>query len=287
MSDSKLFSGLKHRIIDWAATRDDIRLVILVGSRARTENPGSKYADLDILLFTDQRDGYLADRTWMKNFGELLVCIEGRTAGDDPELMAIYKGFQGIDFVFIPATAIRGLEALAELPEIFSRGYSIWLDKEEVTRKIAERMPKRKALPRHQKPDEAAFQNALSSFLFGTYYVARVLFQQDLWPAKARESDLRRRVLQMIEWHACATHDWTWDVWHMGKYMESWADPRVLESLPELYSGYSVKQSRQALLRTFELFEMLARETALLTGFAFPDIMFEEIKEFVLLTMET
>jgi aminoglycoside 6-adenylyltransferase len=282
MSDSQLLSDMKHRIIDWAGTRDDIRLVVLVGSRANTESPGSKYSDLDILLFSDRYDIYFGNRAWMGNFGELLVCIEGRTAGNDPELLAVYKGFQGVDFVFVPVKAIQGLEAMAELPDIFSRGYSVWLDKEDVVA----RMPKKKAIPGHQMPGEADFQDALRTFLFGMYYVARVLYQQDLWLAKARESGLRNTVLQMIEWHACATHDWSWDVWHMGKNIQNWADPKVIESLPELYSGYSVKESQQALLKTFELFKVLSRETASLAGFNFPNETFVEIKAFVLLAME-
>ncbi len=282
MSNTETISDMKHRIINWAATRGDIRLVVLVGSRAHTESPGSKYADMDILLFTDRYDVYFGDRTWMGDFGELLVCIEGRTAGNDPELLAVYKGFLGVDFVFIPVTAIQGLKAMAELPDIFSRGYSVWLDKEGV----AARIPRQKTFPHRQKPDEADFQDALKTFLFGTYYVARVLFQQDLWVAKARESGLRYAVLQMIEWHACATHDWSWDVWHMGKYIQNWADPKGIESLPELYSGYSIKESQQALLQMFELFEVLSGETASLAGFSFPSETFEEIKAFVLLTME-
>ncbi len=286
MSTKQLISGLKQRIIDWATTHDDIRLVMLVGSRAHTEHPGSKYADLDLLLFSDRSDAYVVDRTWMENFGEVLVCREGRTSGNDPELLAVYKGFQGVDFVFIPATAIQDLEAMAELPAIFSRGYSVWLDKEGVTDKIAARMLRQTTRPHPQKPDEADFQDALNTFLFGMYYVARVLFQKDLWLAKARESELRYTVLKMIEWHACAKHEWSWDVWHMGKYMQDWADPNVIESLPELYSGYSIDESQQALLKTFELFEMLACETASLAGFGFPDNTFKEIKTFVILTMD-
>jgi aminoglycoside 6-adenylyltransferase len=126
------FVELKQRIVEWAILQDDIRLVILVGSRARTENPGSEYSDLDILLFTDAYEAYLLDHKWTENFGQVFLAIEGRTVADNPEIKVVYDHFQGIDFVFAPANMIQFIAQMTELPDIFLRGHSVWLDKEGV-----------------------------------------------------------------------------------------------------------------------------------------------------------
>jgi aminoglycoside 6-adenylyltransferase len=186
-----MVAELKAKIVNWAERQEDIRLVVLVGSRARQQHPGSKYADLDLLIFTDKGVQYMEDKAWLNTFGNVFISIQGRTVGGDPEVLTVYDGYQGVDFVFVPAELISKLSEMDELPDIFLRGYSIWIDKEGVGRQIDDKLTssqtRLKAFP---PPLQGEYEQTVDSFHFSAYYVGRVLYQGDLWLAKARQSEL-------------------------------------------------------------------------------------------------
>ncbi|NLW09445.1 MAG: aminoglycoside 6-adenylyltransferase, partial [Firmicutes bacterium] len=47
-----LYEELIEKFIQWAGTKADIRLSLIVGSRARCDHPADSWADLDIMTFT-------------------------------------------------------------------------------------------------------------------------------------------------------------------------------------------------------------------------------------------
>ncbi|KQC14813.1 MAG: hypothetical protein APR63_13320 [Desulfuromonas sp. SDB] len=282
IKSNRIIEGMKEKIILWAQENDDIRVVFFIGSRARSEHPGSEYSDLDLFIVTDNYEVYLSNQRWIERFGTVLFAETGRTAGNDPELMVVYENFQGIDFVFIPTLVIKGIYNEPELPEVFLRGFETWIDKEDISDlliRLAEDQKNHLLFPR--KPSQEEFEQVIKSFLFVAYYIGRVLYQNDLWLAKARENDLRSRILQMIEWHARSLHNWSLDVWHMGKYMETWAEDNILERIPKIYSGYSKESSQIALEECVYLFEMMACEVAAACNYPLDNYIFEKTKEFL------
>jgi len=66
----------------------------------------------------------------------------------------------------------------------------------------------------------------------------------------------------MIEWHAATMRGQDRDVWHDGRFLEQWADPRVLDRLRDAFAHYDRDDVRLALLATMDLFRWLAKETA-------------------------
>ena len=47
MKLNPILAEMKENILKWAHEHDDIRLVIVVGSRACSEYPGSEFSDLE------------------------------------------------------------------------------------------------------------------------------------------------------------------------------------------------------------------------------------------------
>jgi aminoglycoside 6-adenylyltransferase len=274
---------VKANIVQWADRQADIRLVVLVGSRAREQHPASKYADLDLLIFTDSGHHYFDDKTWLNDFGDVLLSVEGRTAGGDPEVMTVYAGYQGVDFVFVPAKALATLSELDELPDIFLKGYSVWVDKEEIGKKIeTKRWASQNRLKAFPPPSQSEYDHAVGSFLFGAYYVGRVLYQGDRWLAKARQSELNYALLKMIEWHARVKKGWALDVWHMGKYIQEWAEPNIVAKIPALFSDYDKQHSFTALLNTVDVFEQMASEVSQSLCYLHDTDKFKQIRAFIL-----
>jgi aminoglycoside 6-adenylyltransferase len=65
-----------------------------------------------------------------------------------------------------------------------------------------------------------------------------------------------------IEWHAQARTTQSSGIWHNGRFLEQWADPRILEDLAGAFAHYDEADVRRALFATMDLFRWVARETA-------------------------
>jgi aminoglycoside 6-adenylyltransferase len=65
----------------------------------------------------------------------------------------------------------------------------------------------------------------------------------------------------MVEWHSRAVHGPEYDTWFRGRFLEKWADPRVLKELREAFAYYDEKDVKRALMKTMGLFRWLATET--------------------------
>ena len=112
--------------VRWAEARDDVRAVLLVGSRARTDSPADAWSDVDLALVVDEPDRYLGDERWVEAFGRpLLTFLEPTAVGRAFERRVLYEGGLDVDIaVFSPA----GLEAAVEDPEtarVIARGHRV------------------------------------------------------------------------------------------------------------------------------------------------------------------
>lgn len=282
MKLNPILAEMKENILKWAHEHDDIRLVIVVGSRARSEHPGSEFSDLDLLIFTDNQEFYLSNQDWIERFGTVLFAEKAMNAGQDPELMVVYDNFQGVDFVLIPAGVIKDMNPEQDLPDVFLRGFAVWVDKDDVSALLTRVADEQKHnIFRQKKPSQEEFVHVIRLFLFGAYYIGRVLYQNDLWLAKSREYDLRSLILKMMEWHARSKHNWSLDVWHMGKYIETWAEKPILYRLPQIYAGYAKMPSQIALEECVQLFETMAYEVAEACNYSLDTSVFEKTKLFL------
>lgn len=78
---------------------------------------------------------------------------------------------------------------------------------------------------------------------------------------------MKRLLLRVLEWHAQATR--AADTWHEGRFLEEWADERVIAGLRAAYAHYDAEDVARALAATMDLFAWLARETAERLGLAY------------------
>jgi aminoglycoside 6-adenylyltransferase len=85
----------------------------------------------------------------------------------------------------------------------------------------------------------------------------------------------------MMEWHARATHDWEYDTWYGGRFIEEWTDLQTRNALPGLFAFYDVTDSWRALLTTMELYRRLATETAQILGYIYPALLDERVTQTV------
>ena len=123
----------------------------------------------------------------------------------------------------------------------------------------------------YERPGEDEFRRTIEEFWHEAHNVAKYLARNDLWSVKFRDWEMKRFLLRMIEWHAHSKYGWQYDTSHLGKWMSSWVDPEIWESLHAAFARFDAQSGWNALLATVRLFRRIAPETAERLRYRYPD----------------
>jgi molybdopterin-guanine dinucleotide biosynthesis protein A/predicted nucleotidyltransferase len=246
-------------IADWAAERDDVHAAVVVGSRARTVEPADRWSDLDVFLVVDKTEPYLADGSWVAEFGRpLLTFVEPTAVGHERERRVLYDSGEDVDLPLVPVAALDLLES-PEVAPLVARGYRVLVDKiglEQRLRAASAHAPIATA------PTLAELTELASDFWYHALWSAKKLRRGEVFISKqCIDGYLKARLVTLLQWHAWAV-DPAAEVWHAGRFLERWADPGALAALEDAYARYDVRDVARALWATIDLWETLEAETA-------------------------
>lgn len=270
------YEQLETRLADWAQTQPAVRSVIVIGSRARGD--ADRWSDLDVMIFLTDRERYAADPVWLHSFGDVWLTFRELMGEGDPEWFALYDGGIKLDASLIDvrpdddALDLESLLARHRYKGVFARGVRVLYDRNAPPRLIA---PQPVASP--APPTAEAFEANVSELLLEALTTAKFIGRGDFWRAQRWLAEfVRSRLLSLIEWHAYGR-----DIWYRGRFMERWADPRVLAALPQTFATFDRASLGRALLATLDLALWLGEEVAARFGFTYPSATHGKIRQLV------
>jgi aminoglycoside 6-adenylyltransferase len=85
----------------------------------------------------------------------------------------------------------------------------------------------------------------------------------------------------MMAWQARAKNGPGLDTWHDGRYMEEWADPRIVDQLPVFFAPYEIAASARALGEMISLYLWMVKETAVLLPQPFPLDFQDRVRDWI------
>src|SRR5690348_2807429 len=65
-----------HRLIQWADQQEAVRAMILTSSRTNPNRSVDRFSDYDVVLFVTNIHPFFTDRSWLLEFGEVLVAYQ-------------------------------------------------------------------------------------------------------------------------------------------------------------------------------------------------------------------
>ncbi len=264
--DEKLLLNVNTRmdlveaaIADWARERDDVRAVLVVGSRARADAPADRWSDLDAVLFLDDPSRLAEDASWVAEFGTPeLTFLEATGFGSRVERRVLYETGEDVDFPMLEASQWRELASTPEAQRLLARGHRVLHDELGMEPELASVIPP----PPTALPDDAALRELASDFWYHALWTARKLRRGEVFTAiDCLDGYLKARLVTLLEWHARAV-DPTVDTWHGGRFLERWADPGALAALESAYAHYDLRDVARALWATIDLWQAVEEETA-------------------------
>ncbi|WP_157721805.1 aminoglycoside 6-adenylyltransferase [Tumebacillus avium] len=258
-----------ERVTPWAEAREDIRLVMIIGSRARMNVPSDEWSDLDLVIVTKRPELYIESAEWLQELAEpKLTFLEGTAVGELVERRVLFEGGLDVDFIPLPYEMVaggwpKGITASG----VLGRGYWVLVDKEGLGADIPRGMVAEKG---QRMPSEAEFSQIVNDFLYHVVWAAKKLGRGELWMGKmACDSGLKWHLLKMIEWHTHLSRPEV-DTWHSGRFLDTWAETDVLTELQTAYARYDLQEVWSALIVTQRLFSRLAQTCADIMDYYYP-----------------
>jgi aminoglycoside 6-adenylyltransferase len=251
-------------ILDFARDRDDVRAVIMTGSRANPAATRDRFQDYDITYLVEDVAPYRRNRHIPVHFGDIMILQNPDDMGDataDPGRYAYLMQFMDgnrIDLTFRPVSDVRAIladslslvlldkDARLELPPPSARAY----------------------LP--TKPTAKQFGDCCNEFWWLNPYVAKGLYRDQIPYAKAVLDELLRgQLVRMLTWYVALTTNFQVTVGLAGKHLKRHLASELWNLLERTYSNAQAYNIWEALFAMDELFRRTARATASAFGFAY------------------
>lgn len=275
-----------HTIIQWAEARSPIRAVLLTSTRAIPSANVDALSDYDVILIVQDIFPFVTDRSWLNDFGEVLVAYWDEVLHDPvfgvercANVIQYADGLK-IDFTLWPISLFQKIVAAAALPPELDAGYQVLLDKDQLTNKM--RRPTGLAfIP--TPPTLETYQLLINDFLSSAPYVAKCLWRDELLPAKwCLDYDMKHTYLQrFLEWRVEMDHNWSVPVGFLGKGLKKHLPPETWAALEQTYAGASIEDNWKALAQTMDLFRKVAEEVGMNLGYAYPQDFHQHILAYI------
>lgn len=271
---SELYECLIERFVVWAESDSNVRFAVVLGSRSRTDHPADEWADLDIMMVTTNPQFYVGTSEWVAEMGTpIATFIEETSGGDEQERRVLYEGMLDVDYAIFPARKIKQLlridtesqiprETALELSNAVGRGVRVLLDKDGLKEKL-ETVISHIKKPTPPLPCQKEFLQVVNDFLYHCVWTVKHIKRGELWWAlTCLDCRLATLQLRMTEWQARATHGKDYDTWFRGRFLENWADPKVIAGLKNAYGHYDRNDASKALTGSLKLFRQTATTAA-------------------------
>ncbi|HKY55829.1 MAG TPA: aminoglycoside 6-adenylyltransferase [Anaerolineales bacterium] len=275
-----------NKLIHWAEQRESIRAMLLTSTRAIPNAPRDDLSDYDVILVVEDIHPFFEDRSWLADFGEVLVAYWDPVHLDpDHNIEKFsnviqYEDGLKIDFTLWPVDLLLKIIKAPKLQAELDAGYRVLLDKDHLTDEM--QPPNYKAyIPTPPTNDE--YQKAIEDFFSDAPYVAKCLLRGELFPLKwALDFDMKHVYLRpMLEWRAEIDHSWSIPIGALGKGLKKRLPPEIWSRLKDTYAGADIAENWEALFRTMTLFRHVAIEVGEALGYAYPQDLDERVVVYV------
>jgi len=253
-------------ILGFAQEHEDVRAVVMTGSRTNPAAARDRFQDYDITYLVENVEPYRQNGQIPPYFGEIMILQTPDDMGEPPPSTATYAYLMQfmdgnrIDLTFRPADDVGPI--LADSLSL------VLLDKDG---RFALAPPAIRSYLPH-KPTAKQFADCCNEFWWLTPYVAKGLYRDQLIFAKAiLDGLMREQVLKMLTWHLGVTTDFQVAAGYFCKDLKRHISSDFWVLLERSYSDARPDSVWNALFAMNELFRKAARPVAEAFGFNYPE----------------
>ncbi|MFP4460243.1 MAG: aminoglycoside 6-adenylyltransferase [Candidatus Zixiibacteriota bacterium] len=269
---------LPPKILEIAKEDDNIRIVILNGSRANPAGLIDQLSDWDIAYYVRDIDPYWNNPKWAKQFGEIMI-MQMPDINDDkiksPTASFAYL-MQFMDDSRIDLT----IEPIANLKKDKLDSLSVLLlDKDDL---LGELPPPTEEDYYPKPPTRHQFDRCCNEFWWVLPYVAKALRRSEIICAHYYfDNIIRKEVFKMLTWYFGIKTDFKKNPGKCGQYIGKYIPKKIWWQVIELYADSSFKQLWQITHIASRLFNEIGREVAGHFDYEYPEQEAEDVNGFI------
>ena len=251
------------QILAFAHAQEDIRAVVLNGSRANPTVRRDLFCDYDVVCYAANPRRFVEDQRWIALFGDLIMLQQNEFLSHGAEkfifLMLFSDGVRiDLSFDVLANRAYVGEDTLAV----------VLLDQDEC---IPTLPPSSDRGYHPSRPSPRAFADAINEIFWCANNVAKGLWRGELPYVKFMlDSVVRKSVLQVLAWYAADLHGWQVDPGKFGKWLKEYLPAGIWDSYVKTYAGAGDEENWEALLETLRLMRQVGTALAASLGYAYP-----------------
>ncbi len=243
-------------ILNTAKEDENIRAVLMTGSRANPDCPKDKYQDFDIVYFVKEVAPYWDNMEWIeKKFGKPALIQK-------PESMQLIPPDNDGNFMYLmlfPDGNRIDLQITANTYEDDGEPAVLLLDKDGNFPKISVK----KDFWYVQKPDQKLFSDCCNEFHWCLNNVAKGIARDELsYAMKQLNECVRDMLVQMLTWYVGVQYDFSVSAGKEGKYFKKLLPNHIYEKFTKTYSDADYEHMWDAVFTMLYLFEEVARDVA-------------------------
>jgi aminoglycoside 6-adenylyltransferase len=285
-TDAQWNEGTVARLQEWAADKQAVRAVLLTSNRAGPSASCDALSDFDVVLVVRDVHPFHADRDWTGDFGVVLVTYWDALYADQETGLEIfanvvqYDSGLRIDFTLWPVEKSLRVGQTSELPAGLDVGYSVLIDKDNLTTAFS--APSFTAFAQ-TRPSATEFARFVEEFYSDAPAVAKFLMRGDLMPAKwVLDHDMKQVYLRrLLEWQIALDTDWNVQFRSLGKGLQRRMSGDRWKQLEAGYAGSAIEDNWRALDATLAVFRDVGEDVADSLGFVYPLELHRRVCEFL------
>ncbi len=254
-------------ILNFAREHDEVRAVVINGSRVNPNAKKDPFQDYDIVYYVRSVDPFRRNMDVVRYFGEIMILQLPEDMSDPP---AEGDGHYTYLMQFMDGNRIDlSFYALNQVDVTLNDSLSlVLLDKDNLLGELP--LPGNAGyLP--QPPTAKAFDDCCNEFWWLNPYVAKSLWRDELIYAKVMlDAHMREQLLKMLTWFFGVQTDFQRSPGKLGKYLKGQIDADLWTLLERTYSDSQLDHIWEALFSMGDLFRQIATSVAEHFGFNYP-----------------
>ncbi len=255
-------------ILNFARDHDEVRAVVMNGSRVNPHAQRDPFQDYDVVYFVRSVEPFRRNAEVVRSFGEIMILQTPEDMIDPPPdggghytyLMQFLDGNR-IDLSF---------DALEQANLIIKDSLSlVLLDKDHL---IKELPPPSDVSYLPQKPSAKSFDDCCNEFWWLNPYVAKGLWRDELIYSKyLLDTLMREQLMKMLTWYFGIQTDFQRSPGKLGKYLKGQIGDDLWALLEHTYSDSQSDNIWEALFSMDYLFRQIAKAVANCFKFNYPE----------------
>jgi aminoglycoside 6-adenylyltransferase len=266
-------------ILNFARKEEDVRAVLMNGSRVNPNVKRDIFQDFDIVYLVKEVEPYKRNERVVNYFGDIMILQTPEDMQDPPPensghyayLMQFMDGNR-IDLSFY---------SIDQLDSVLDDSLTVvLLDKDNIVKELPPPSDKH-YLP--TEPTGKLFQDCCNEFWWVSPYVAKGLWREELTYAKYMLDVVLReeQLMKMLTWYFGIKTDFKKSPGKFGKYIKNDVEPEIWIELEKTYSDSNFENIWESMFTMGKLFRRIATEVASVYGFQYPQKDDERVTEYL------